>query len=177
MTISLIFAIIFCSVFYVGIPILLGVFYRQQKINRIFAIILLCLFLIVLSLGVFTNFSVKNNLIYINFDYSKAWASESLTFNSTISLFDFGVNFVMLMPIGVVFTLFSSYKEKFSIFKNLLFSLLLGLGIGFGIELIQFILPIERSIQLTDVLLNAVSCLFGSLYFIIILKVRQKICK
>jgi len=75
-----------------------------------------------------------------------------------------------------------SAKQKNSKF-GILFAVIIGLLTGLFIETFQFILPVPRSVQLSDVVYNTISCVIGYLYIslffylkklIIFLKYRSK---
>ena len=167
---------IIMSLLYIICPVILRILINKKRVNMVLAISLSCLFVIALCVGVFTNCSVIYPVIKIVFKTNGHWASEQIYFNVfNISAFDLLVNIVMLIPVGVIFTLFYYYRNsKFSIKKLIICLLLIGLASGLFIETMQFILPIERTIQLSDVLLNTISCMLGGLYFLILLRIRKK---
>ena len=175
MKISTIFAALLMSSLYIICPILLRIFLYKKKFNKILALVLFGLFMIPLIIGVFANVSVSKENVIINFETNGLWASESINLNIfKLSVFDICINTVMLIPIGVVTTLFYYYKnEKFCFGRLMLRLLIMGLISGFLIELLQFILPIERSIQLSDVILNTISCTLGGIYFTLLLKIKK----
>ena len=168
---------IIMSLLYIFCPIILRLLINKKKINMILSLVLFFLFLIVLTLGVFTNCSVFYPSIKISFETNGVWASEYIRFNIFyLSIFDIMVNSIMLLPVGVLFTLFYYYKrQNFTIKKLFLWLVLLGFLCGLFIETMQFILPIERAIQLSDVLLNTISCFIGGLYFLLLLQIKKKV--
>ncbi len=167
---------IIMSLLYILCPIVLRLLIDKKKTNLILSLVLLFLFLIVLTLGVFTNCSVTYPSIKISFETSGVWASEHIRFNIfNLSIFDLCVNAIMLLPVGVIFTLFYYYKKpNFAVKKLFLWLFLIGFSCGLFIETMQFILPIERAIQLSDVLLNTISCVLGGVYFLILLKTKKR---
>ena len=176
MELLLIPSAIIMSILYIICPIVLRLLINKKKINTILSLVLLILFLIVLFLGVFTNCSVTYPSIKISFSTNGLWASEYIRFNIfKLSIFDLCVNAIMLLPIGVIFSLFYYYKNPtLSIKKLLLWLMLIGFLSGLFIEAMQFILPIERAIQLSDIILNTISCVLGGVYFFILLKIKTK---
>ena len=162
---------------YVVCPIILRMLINKKRANTILSFVLLLLFLFVLCLGVFTNCSVTYPTIKISFETNELWANEYILFNIfNLTCFDLLVNSVMLLPFGVIFTLFYYYKNpNFSVKKLFLWLFFIGLACGLFIETMQFILPIERTIQLSDVLLNTISCFIGGLYFILLLQIKKKV--
>ena len=158
-------------------PIILATLFEKKKLNKWLALSMLALFSIALICGVFSNFSKTDDYIHFYFDYSSPWASETISFNIfKIGKFDLAVNLVLLFPVGVVLSLFLSYKKlRFS--KQLLWLFVVGLSLGLFIETMQFILPISRAIQLSDVILNTISCIIGGLYFLLCNLLANKIRK
>ena len=78
----------------------------------------------------------------------------------------------MLIPIGTYFVFFN---KNIKFWKVILFSLLIGLGVGLCIETLQFILPVKRSVQLSDAVLNAVSVLLGAVYGVLLIRVNKRL--
>ena len=72
----------------------------------------------------------------------------------------------MLIPVGIyIGALFN---------KPLIKTMIIGFCIGLFIELMQFILPIDRTPQLSDFLLNGISAVIGCLYSMLILWIKQR---
>ena len=85
------------------------------------------------------------------------------TFNFDIvanDLQDFIINILMLVPFGF---LLKPIFQKYSITKTLI----IGIGFSVLIEMLQLVLPINRSPQLSDIILNSLSCLIGIVSFIL----------
>lgn len=163
-----IFAISFCL-----FPILLAVFFRYKKFNSIFAVVLLIIYLIVLCIGVFTFVKINSDYVSVSFDYSSAFLNKKIDWSlNKIKFSDFIINIVILMPVGVVVALFGVYKKN-NLFPLGIKLLLIGFIIGLSIECGQFFLPIVRSVQLSDVVLNTCSCFFGGMWFLFLLKIMR----
>ena len=176
MKLSTIPVAIIMAVLYLICPIILRLAFKNRKVTTILAIIMLMLFMFPLIVGVFTNVSVTREIINISFETSDKWASENINLDIfSLSTFDLCVNTIMLLPIGVVISLFKAYKSPNTpLWKKIIHLFLIGLSLGLIIELFQFFLPIERAIQLSDVILNAISCVLGGLYFSLLLKINLR---
>ena len=165
-----IFLFLFC-------PVVFAVLYKKEKLNKVLALILLGLYIVALIIGVFTKASIKNGVFSIRLDYSAGWANKTIKFNILKTRkVDFLINSVLLFPIGVILSLFLSYKNK-PIKKQLISLLVVGFVIGLFIEFMQFLLPIARSVQLSDLLLNTISSVMGGLYFVFVNSITKKLRK
>ena len=172
---------VFCYVLFVALflvcPIVLSLLYKKERLNKILAYCLLGLYTIALVIGVFTKASIKNGVFSIRLDYSAGWANKTIKFNILKTRkVDFLINSVLLFPIGVILSLFLSYKNK-PIKKQLISLLVVGFVIGLFIEFMQFLLPIARSVQLSDLLLNTISSVMGGLYFVFVNSITKKLRK
>lgn len=133
-------------------------------LKRISKILLFC-FIIMLIMGVCFDVNISDKVI-IKPNFSGEWFKQKI-YIWPASIFDFLINIVMLMPIGIYIS-FNAKKNR------LLKSLLWGLVIGFTIEITQLIFPLVRGAQLSDALLNAVSLVLGCLYGMLLIKLRNK---
>lgn len=176
MKIPFLFAVIFIGLLYIICPILLSIFFDNKKINKIIMWTLFSLFLVCLVLGVFTNLTIVDNYVLIKIYSTGSWANKSIGFRfDNLTLFDILINLIMLVPVGVVFELLYVYKNKNTNFwKEVLWFILIGFFCGFCIEFLQFVLPINREVQLSDVVFNALSCVLGGLYCMGLLKAFKK---
>lgn len=166
---------ILISSLYILCPIILRFFLHRKKTNKVFAIVLLCLYSTALILGVFTNVQISNETVVMAFSSNNTWASEPINLNIIpFTTIDFIINIVLLFPIGVVIILFDFYKRnRCNLKKSIIKLLLVGLIVGFSIEFFQFILPVERTVQLSDIILNTLSCTLGGMYFALLLKIKR----
>ncbi len=161
MTISTILIIVLGLIFYFALTLVFLFF--KDKVKIILFNIWFVLFLVVLIVGVFGKLDINKNFTNITFDFSAYWFNKSINFSfKNITKFDLLINLFMLIPVGVYFD-FILTKQKFS--KRLVIVLFIGLGFGLGIEFCQFMLPIQRGVQLSDALLNAASVIIGYLIF------------
>lgn len=147
---------------------------KNNKIKKILANTLLVLFVVILLVGVWGKLDFNSQFVTINFDSSQPWCNKVVVWNfKNISNFDLIVNIIMLLPIGMYIWCFCNKK----VYIKLLILLLIGVLCGSFIEFSQFVLPVQRSVQLSDVVLNTISViaggLLGWLYQMIISKLQK----
>ena len=170
MTINTTLTLILGIICYIVLPFLVLLFVKNDKRLKVITIVLLCLYLVILLIGVWGEIDVNRHNITINFDFSGKFCSKKINFNfKNLTTFDILINLFMLIPIGMAI----AFLKKTSYLKSLLIFALVGLICGFAIELTQFILPIQRSVQLSDVIFNMISVLIGGIIgklYLILLK-------
>ncbi|MBQ7466765.1 MAG: VanZ family protein [Clostridia bacterium] len=134
--------------------------------------IVVSVYVLVLLIGVLGRIDIAKQNVKIDLDFSGEFASKPINFGfSHLATFDIVINLLMLIPIGTYFVFFN---QNIKIWKVVLFSLLIGLGVGLCIETLQFILPVKRSVQLSDALFNSVSVLLGAMYgLLLILTIKR----
>ncbi len=173
MIINTILAIILTSFCYIILPFL--ILLLPNKARKICAIISLIGFIIALLMGVWGKIDINRDYISFAFDFSGSWCAKSINLSfDNLSKLDIVINLLMLIPVGI----FSFYAiKKYNVALRLLFVTAIGLCCGAMIELTQFVLPVPRSVQLSDVIFNGISTLIGALicwlYSIIIDKIRR----
>lgn len=144
------------------LPFLLMKCFKTQKKQKMAIICAFCFYLIALFIGVWGKLEINSKITRLTFDFSKTWFSKSINWNfSNLSLFDTVVNLVMLIPVGIFTSYFCHKKWKPLLFFA--FLLFVGLFCGIFIEVSQFVLPIPRSVQLSDIVFNSISVLLGGL--------------
>lgn len=150
---------------------------RKEKLRNAFTILFFCLYLGVLFCGVFGQLGISESQITINFDFGGKWCAKTVKWSlNSIGTFDLVINLLMLFPVGMLVFYFSRKKKWWA---RLILLVVFGLLSGTFIETCQFILPVPRSVQLSDVLLNAVSVFAGGLiawgYLAVIKKIKHRI--
>lgn len=173
MTISTVLIIILGALFYFILPFILWACFKNEKLKTILTICFFSLYLVVLFIGVFGKLDINDNVVSFSFDFSGSWCAKPINFSlASISIFDLVINLVMLIPVGMLASYLMRNKSPF-----IKIICLLGLGIltGLFIETCQFILPVPRSVQLSDALLNTVSVFVGGLIAWLYLWIIKKI--
>ena len=142
-------------------------FVNNEKVKIIVPTILLILYSIVLAVGVFSDISFGDG-IKVVWDFSGKWASKDIIWSPVPeSMWGFLTNITMLVPIG----LYIGTVCK----KPLLKSVIIGFATGLFIEVMQFILPVPRFPQVSDIWLNGVSTILGCLYAMLFVWAKRKI--
>lgn len=143
------------------VPPFLVLLIKNKKAQNILLWILFGVYICVLLIGVWGKIDVGKKFVYVNFDFSKGWANKSVSFSfKNLTTFDIAVNLIMFMPVG--FVVWFKTQNKKCWFKILLL-LTVGLCCGLFVEFTQYILPVPRSVQLSDVVFNTISVLVGGL--------------
>lgn len=151
--------VIWFMVFFV-IPILIIKKKNTQTIN-----LYLLLYLLLLLLGVLLDIEIYNNNINFSLLIDNQWCSGLITLGYfhpiTIIL-----NIFLLFPLGFI------YPIKHNPHKNIYIKILfLAFVISLTIESLQFILPINRTFEILDIINNTLSALLGYFYYIIISRI------
>ena len=128
----------------------------RPKALRVCAICLMTIYFIILFIGTTFNISLKKGNLKIAADFSKNWFSMRFLLYSFKPV-NITINIALLFPLGFIVYHFAN-KHKF--LKTILFSLLLSLFI----EFYQFMLPISRTTELTDLLFNTLGGTLSALY-------------
>ena len=149
--------------FFVCAPIILLVFRKHKKTLYIISNVLLILYILILSIGVFGQITIKENntIILIHFD-NTLWLNGTFIFASQ-SAFNATVNTFLLFPLGQYIAL----KSKHPILQSIVWSFI----VSTIIELLQFVLPIDRTTEILDIILNTISGLLGAIYILLIQKI------
>ena len=164
--------VIITIVGFVILPTILLLTIKSDKKIKILTYIFIGLFFAILAVGVFAIINIGKEVTTIAFDFSNQWANKTINWTFNVDKVDLLLNIFMLIPIGA-FGVVSHKNKKLGI----LVGFVLGFAIGLTIETLQFILPVYRSVQLSDVVLNGISGLIGAIYYYLIYLIRQKIHK
>ena len=154
---------IFCMLIFP--TILFVVLKNKPRILKICTAVLFSFYVIFLFIGTTASISLKNNYLIINFYFNKPWLSLDFSwfgFSKTNTL----INLFLLFPIGFVVYAFSSKK-------HFLKTILISLAISIIIELYQFVLPIHRNTELSDVIFNTISGLISATYCEVLTRVTN----
>ena len=160
MTFPIWLVILLGALCYLVLPVVIWSTIKNERIKRIVTIVLFSLYCVVLVVGVFGVIGFSQGNVSISFNFSNSWASKSINWGFKISTFDIVINLVMLFPVGML-VYFLSQKKKFWV--KVLLLVAFGFLSGLLIEACQFILPIYRSVQLSDVILNTISVFAGGM--------------
>ena len=129
---------------------------KHKKALKITAIIFAVVYFILLFIGTTFKFKFKSDFVLINADFSGDWFSMRFLPYSFATR-NVLINLAMMFPIGFLVYIFSN-KNRF--LKTILYAFLLSLFI----EFYQFMLPISRTTELTDLLFNTLSGMISAIY-------------
>ena len=145
---------IFCMLI---LPTILFVLLKNKpKALKICAAVLFAVYLVFLFIGTTASISLKSGNVYIAFNFDKEWFSMDFSWFGLTKINTL-INLFLLFPVGFVTYVFSN-KHQF--LKTILFSL----AISLIIETYQFVLPIHRNTEVSDVIFNTLSGLISATY-------------
>ena len=157
MKININLAIILISLLMVVLPtLLLIVLKKHQKALKTTAIVFAVVYFVMLFIGTTFKFKIIDDYVLVSADFSKEWFSMRFLPYSFAKR-NMLVNLVMMFPVGFLVYIFSK-KHRF--IKTILLALIL----SFVIEFYQFMLPISRTTELTDLLFNGLSGIISASY-------------
>ena len=169
--------IIFFFVFY---PLLvLFLCKNSKKLLKIISIISFVCYIFLLSILVFGNITIENDIFKVNLKTNAPWLSLNFCVAS-FSTSNILYNLIMMFPIpAFIFAnsnyLFSNSKSFINKSKNIfLKSTIISFIISLLIELLQFILPVFRTTEILDLVLNSLSGVLGFFFFFFSILIYKK---
>lgn len=158
-------------ILYLLLPSLLSIFIKNDKTLYKLSLVYKTVFFACLAICVFSTVTIGKDGVLIEFINNGKWCSKNISFEFKADKVDILINIAMLFPIGFTTMAKARYREK----KNaILLALLIGLCTGSVIELFQFILPVNRSVQLSDIVYNGISGFLGGCYFYLLNLISTK---
>ncbi len=126
-----------------------------NKNAKIWVGICLSLYLSLLFIGVFSKIDIvwPNIKVYFNADYGQFCNLKNLNI-ITLSFSNVAINLSMFIPFGIIIYYLCKTKR---LVKTIIFSL----SLSILIEILQFLLPINRVTELFDVIFNIISSILG----------------
>lgn len=174
MKIPSLLAIVCVAIFYLVLPTICFLTIKNERKLKITFIVFFIAFAVILFFATICQIDISLQQTTINFNFSQGWCNKTINFSPyTKSLADFLINITMLFPVGL--TVFTLSKQK--TWVKIILCFVLGMLTGLIIETYQFILPVARSVQLSDVILNGLSALIGGLYMWFIASIKNKVRK
>ena len=129
---------------------------NHPKALKISAICLMLVYFVVLFIGTTFKISLKQGNLKISADFTKPWFSMRFLLYSFKPV-NLTINIALLFPVGFLVFCFAN-KHRF------LKTIILAFSLSLLIELYQFILPISRTSELTDLLFNTLGGVLSALY-------------
>lgn len=153
-----VFVVALLAYFVVPIFVLL---IKNKKAQNIVLWALFGIYVCILLVGVWGKIDVGKDFVFVDFDFSKGWANKNVSFSfKNLTTFDIAVNLIMFIPVGFV-VWFKTTNRK--CWCRILLLVGVGLCCGLFVEIAQYILPVPRSVQLSDVVFNTISVMIGGL--------------
>ncbi len=160
---------------FVVLPLLLLAFMKNGKAKSAILSVLMILYLGVIVVGVISDLTITKSTTTINFDFSGKVGGKPVNWNfENLTSFDIIVNLVMLFPLGMFIAYFIRHIRPMN---SLLICWYIGFVVGFILELLQFVLPISRSVQLSDAVFNMISLFIGGFFGSLLTSLATKIYK
>jgi len=153
---------ILVPIFYIALPTILILTIKSNKTLRVASIVFLVIFLIALFLATTFDVYYTNTQVKVLFRFSGESMGKTIHWSVLPrGKRDFLINILMLIPLGAVICI----NTKKKIVNRLIWAFVFGVITGTAIETIQYLLPVARTIQLSDVLLNTLSVVLGATYY------------
>ena len=164
MRINILFACLMMFLLMVVLPtILLVVLKKHQRFLRVCTIILSIVYFIFLFVGTTAKVFIQGNEVVLYYNFSYEWFSMRFLPYS-FAFRNIAVNLALFFPIGFIVYIFAK-NRKFV--KTIIFAFLLSILV----EFYQFILPVGRTTELTDLLFNTLSGVISAGYCFLLQKI------
>lgn len=160
-------------ILYFVLPILVFTFIKSKKTKRIIANSLFIIYVVLLLIGVWAKVMITSQEVKVVFDFTYT-AQKAISWGFTrLKTSDILINLVMLIPVGLII----SINTNKSFIKTMVLGAVVGVVCGVIIEVGQFVLPVKRYTQLSDVVLNTISVLFGVVFGQLLKKIEKRVGK
>ena len=160
MKLPIILVVIGVFVFYLIVPMCIWFSARNSKVGKVLTIVFAIVNGTILFFGITSRIFFKEGMAIIKIDYSANWCDKTISFSlADVDKIDFLINIIMLIPVGLV----AVYFNRKSTINRFIMLLVVGVMFGVGLETLQFVLPVTRSVQLSDVILNTISVVVGGM--------------
>ena len=168
LVLCIILGVLLCFV----VPIACYIFAKDKPLNKI-RNLLLVFYIIALFVGVTAEVTIDNNLVHINYNFTKIWGNKEMFWGfENLTLLNVALNLVMLIPLGAYL---ASSKNNLKWWQTILLACLAGMLCSLIIETLQFILPVDRVVEFSDTVFNTISCGLGALMIVVFKKLRNKV--
>lgn len=179
MDFNLVLLIILGVVCIILLPVSCFLTCSNQMLNRL-RNLLFVFYVITLFVGVTCQIQFDGNIVKINYEFTKIWGNKDMLWGfENLTALGVFLNLAMLMPLGSYIA--SSTKVEKPWWQTVLLACFVGLVVSLFIEAMQFALPVNRSVEFSDTLLNTISAGLGALLIVVLRKprkfIQQKIYK
>lgn len=175
MQFNIVFPLLIFCFFYLIVPTVVILFVRHERLIKKISTSMFIVFLAVLVICVLANIKITGNLVTVDFHDSGKWFNGDISFSfSGLHYTDIFINLTMLLPLGAVVAVSIDESGIKGFVKTIKACLITGFAFGFFIEVLQFCMPVDRNIQLSDVVFNTISVVLSGMFFYYIKFLRQK---
>ncbi|MBQ7603120.1 MAG: VanZ family protein [Clostridia bacterium] len=172
MDFNLTLCIIFFVLMFFAVPIVCYLFCSNEILHKL-RNLLLAFYVLVLLIGVTGHIVFDGNVVHVDYSFTKEWGNKDMSWGfDELSWIDFALNILMLIPIGAFI---ASGQKKRKVWQTIILSCLVGMLVSLGIETLQYILPVNRSVQFSDTLFNTVSAGLGAIMILAFINLRPKV--
>ena len=179
MYINLKLAIVLIVFFFIFYPLIIIFCFRKNlKVLQIIAKLSFIFYLVLVSILVFGDVGVKNNLFFVRLIADVPWFTLDFCIAS-FSKSNILYNLIMMIPISAFVYANSNILEINSkdFVKNqkiiILKTILVSFAISLFIEVFQFILPVSRTTELFDLVTNTFSGVLGYVFFFFLILIYK----
>lgn len=160
---------------FVALPLFVLSFVKNGKGKTFIMSLFLILYLALLVVFIIGDVGITRTNVTIGFDFTHGVGGKVVNWTfADLTLMDTLINIVMLIPLGIILGYFFRHL---SVLKAVLTCWYLGFAFGFILELSQYILPIARSVQLSDAIFNMISLFIGGFIGRVCVGLSKKIYK
>lgn len=172
-SLNLTIAIIGYAVACVLLPMLLLLFLKNGKAKSVILGILLALYIILALAIVVANLSITNGIIKIQYNYDIEFNEKIINFGfNNLSIIDVIIDLIILIPIGLILAYFLRHLKPLT---AIMFCWYFGFAFGFIFELLQFIVPVTRGVNVSDAIFNMLSLFIGGLFGRMFVSISKRI--
>ena len=174
MDFNLTLCIIFFVLMFFAVPIVCYIMCPKDILRRL-RHILLALYVVILFIGVTAHITIDGNILHVDYAFVKEWGDKDMFWGfDNLTFVDVALNLLMLIPIGAYIA--SSDKHR-KVVHTILIACLVGMIISLSIETLQYILPVDRTVQFSDTVFNTISAGLGAGMILIFSRLRSKMQK
>lgn len=160
MKLPIILVVIGVFVFYLIVPMCIWFSARNSKTGKVLTTVFAILYVIILFFGITSRIFFKDSIAIIEIGFSTNWCDKVINFSLVdIDKIDLLINLIMLIPVGLVVV----YFNRRTLINRFIMLFVIGVIFGIGLETLQFVLPVSRSVQLSDAILNTISVVMGGI--------------
>lgn len=158
------------AVGFVGLPLGMSLFCKNQKVNKVMSVIGMIAYSAFALFLALPGRAFENFMLTLNFNPSTPWFNRMFSLGiGALDPFEVAVNCLMLAPLGFMASQYAKAKNK----KTLKRALFAGFLLSLAIEICQMILPFGRYPTVIDICWNVLSAGIGCACFNVCHKIKD----